>query len=59
MARLTRSIGPATALVSAPQEALGVAQTTLDALADLDDDAFVEVEIKSRARHEPCSPLDT
>jgi excisionase family DNA binding protein len=46
MARLTRSIGPATALVSVPKEALGVAQTTLDALADLDDDAFVEVEIK-------------
>ena len=45
MGRTTRSIGAATAAAVAPDDALDVERAALDALADLDDAAFVEVEI--------------
>jgi hypothetical protein len=43
---MTQTIGPATALADVPEETLGMARAALDALADLDDNTFVEIEIK-------------
>ena len=45
MGRTTQTIGPATAAARVPDSALDGARAALDALAELDDDAFVELEI--------------
>jgi excisionase family DNA binding protein len=45
MGRVTQTIGPATAAARVPESALDVERTALAALADLDDDTFIDVEI--------------
>jgi excisionase family DNA binding protein len=45
MGRVTQTISPATAAARVPESALDMERAALDALADLDDDTFVEVEI--------------
>jgi len=46
MARVTQTIGPATAAARVPESALDLERVALAALADLDADTFVEVSIK-------------
>lgn len=57
MPRTTRSIGAATAAAVAPEEALHVEQSALDVLADLDDDAFVEVQIRASRKTRAVFPV--
>lgn len=57
MGRTTRSIGAATAAAIAPEEALDVEQAALDVLADLGDDAFVEVQIRASRKTRAVFPV--
>jgi excisionase family DNA binding protein len=57
MSRTTRSIGAATAAAFAPEEALDVEQAALDVLADLGDDAFVEVQIRASRKTRAVFPV--
>lgn len=57
MARTTRSIGAATAAAVAPEEALDAEREALDVLAELGDDAFVEVQIKQPRRTRAVFPV--
>lgn len=57
MSRTTRSIGAATAAAVAPQETLDVEQAALDVLADLGDDAFVEVQIRASRKTRAVFPV--
>ncbi len=57
MARTTRSIGSATAAAVAPKDMLDVERQALEVLADLDDDAFVEVQIKEPRKTRAVFPV--
>jgi excisionase family DNA binding protein len=57
MARTTRSIGTATALAVAPDEVLDVEREALDVLADLGDDAFIEVQIRASRNTRALIPV--
>lgn len=59
MGRMTQTIGPATAVTNVPEAALEVERAALDALPDLDDDAFVEVEINEPHATRAEEAIDT
>jgi excisionase family DNA binding protein len=57
MARTTRSIGAATAVAVAPDEVLDMEREALDVLADLGDDAFIEVQIRASRKTRALFPV--
>lgn len=57
MARTTRSIGAATAAAVAPKEVLDIEREALDVLAELGDDAFIEVQIKAPHKTRALFPV--
>jgi excisionase family DNA binding protein len=57
VARTTRSISAGTAAAVAPAEALDVERAALDVLAELGDDAFVEVQIREPRRTPAVFPV--
>lgn len=57
MPRTTRNITAASAAPTAPEDALDAERDALDALAKLDDDAFIEVQIKRPRKTEALFPV--
>lgn len=57
MARTTRSIGTATALAGTPHEVLDMEREALDVLADLGDDALIEVQIRASRKTRALVPV--
>lgn len=57
MPRTTRNITAASEAPVAPEDALDAERDALDALAKLDDDAFIEVQIKRPRKAEALFPV--